>query len=69
MPLSIDMTDVKVLGGVALVIAGLLVIVFGLWRQDVAMLTFGAGLLGAPGVVSAVKPGAYPSAEGEDQSL
>lgn len=54
MPLSIDTTDVKVLGSIAVIIAGLLVVIAGVWRGDVALITLGAGLLGAPGVAAAV---------------
>lgn len=52
MPLSIDGADVKVIAGVATVVAGLLVIVGGLFMQSIPMVTVGAGLLGAPGVVT-----------------
>lgn len=53
MPLSIDGADVKIIAGVATVIAGLAVIVGGLFMQSIPVITIGAGLLGAPGVVTA----------------
>ena len=53
MPLSLTNKDVKVIAGVASVIAGLLIVVAGIFARDIAIMTFGAGLLGAPGVVSA----------------
>lgn len=53
MGLSIDSTDVKAIAGIGLVIAGLLIVGAGIWRADIALITLGAGLLGAPGVAAA----------------
>lgn len=53
MPLSLSSSDVKVIAGIAVVIAGLAVVIAGIFTKDVSIITLGAGLLGAPGVVSA----------------
>lgn len=54
---SISASDVKTITGIALVVAGLLVVVAGVWRADVSLITLGAGLLGAPGIASSVTTG------------
>ena len=53
MALSIDGNDVKVIGSIVAILAGFIIIVAGAWRADIALVTAGAGLLGAPGIVSA----------------
>lgn len=55
MSLSLNEHDVRVIAGIASVIAGLLVVIAGIFAQDVAIMTFGAGLMGAPGVASALR--------------
>lgn len=47
--------DIPTVTGVLTATAGFIVIVVGLARNDVSVMTFGAGLLGAPGFALALK--------------
>lgn len=41
--------NLKFLSGVAAIAAGFIAVMVGLWKGEVGLLTFGAGLMGAPG--------------------
>lgn len=70
MGLSIDGTDVKAIAGIGLVIAGLVLVIGGVWKGDVTLVTLGAGLLGAPGIAAAskIKDDPTTTEEGSDAS-
>ena len=55
MPLSLNSSDVKTISGIAAVVAGMIIIAAGIYREDTALITFGAGLIGAPGIATTLR--------------